>query len=270
MKQILLKIILCITFIVSLGCGLVLVAHVYQAKDAQAKLEKLAQVQHMRSVSNAPYYAPNQQTESIADNSSQVCSAPLVYEYENMFKQNPNMVAWIAIENTDFSYPVMQSSKRPNYYLRRNFEGKYSEYGTPYLSETCDIAASDNLVIHGHNIENGKMFGLLEEYKNKAFWEQHPIITLNTKNEKRTYQIFCVSLVTAFSPLVDAFPYYSFTQANTAEEYNNYIKNVKKYAIYDTGLSPENEVQLITLSTCEYSQENGRLIVVAYLNEALD
>ena len=62
----------------------------------------------------------------------------------------------------------MQSRNNPNFYLKHNFEKEYSDLGTPYVQENCDIAESDNLVIYGHHIKGGKMFGALEDYKSKS------------------------------------------------------------------------------------------------------
>lgn len=55
------------------------------------------------------------------------------------------MVGWIKIEGTNINYPVMQTPNEPNFYLKHNFEKEYSDLGTPYVQEDCDIAVSDNL-----------------------------------------------------------------------------------------------------------------------------
>ena len=78
-----------------------------------------------------------------------------------MYLQNEDMVGWIFIAGTTINYPVMQSGNNLNFYLKHNFEKEYSDLGTPYVQENCDIAESDNLVIYGHHIKGGKMFGAL-------------------------------------------------------------------------------------------------------------
>ena len=72
----------------------------------------------------------------------------------------------------------MQSRNNPNFYLKHNFEKEYSDLGTPYVQENCDIAESDNLVIYGHHIKGGKMFGALEDYKSKSFMRNTRIFSL--------------------------------------------------------------------------------------------
>ena len=82
------------------------------------------------------------------------------------------MVGWIAIDGTSINYPVMQSRNNPNFYLKHSFEKEYSDLGVPYIQEDCDIPTSDNLVIYGHHIKGGRMFGALENYKSKSFYEK--------------------------------------------------------------------------------------------------
>lgn len=61
----------------------------------------------------------------------------------------------------------------------------------------------------------------------------------------------------------DVFKFYKFYDAKTEEEFNEFVKNIKEKELYETGVTPTYGDELITLSTCEYSQENGRIVVVA-------
>ena len=89
----------------------------------------------------------------------------------------------------------MQSRNNPNFYLKHNFEKEYSDLGTPYVQENCDIAESDNLVIYGHHIKGGKMFGALEDYKSKSFYEEHKTIQFDTLTEQTEYEIRNITFV---------------------------------------------------------------------------
>ena len=61
----------------------------------------------------------------------------------------------------------------------------------------------------------------------------------------------------------DAFKYYRFVDAESANEFDNFIAKCKELSFYDTGVTAEFGEKLITLSTCEYSRNNSRLVVVA-------
>lgn len=182
-------------------------------------------------------------------------------EYGELFLQNPDMAGWIKVEGTNINYPVMQTPNEPNFYLKHNFEKEYSDLGVPYIQEDCDIAASDNLIIYGHHIKGQKMFGALESYKDKDFYEEHRIIQFDTLTRHGEYEIIAVFKTVAYS--AEGYRYYDFVNAENEDEFNAYVEKCKELALYDTGVTAEYGDRLITLSTCEYSAQNGRLVVVA-------
>lgn len=205
--------------------------------------------------------------EQAQEDESQAPEIPLTEEetilpeYGELFLQNTDMVGWISIAGTKLNYPVMQTPNEPNFYLKHNFEKEYSDLGTPYIQENCNIAESDNIVIYGHHIKGGKMFGVLEDYKSKSFYEKHKTIQFNTLTEQGEYEIVAVFKTVAYGS--EGFRYYDFVDAENAEAFEEYIAKCKELALYDTGVTAEYGDRLITLSTCEYSAQNGRLVVVA-------
>lgn len=185
----------------------------------------------------------------------------MLAKYAELYLQNTDMVGWLSIAGTTINYPVMQTEDNPNYYLKHNFEREYSDLGTPYVQEDCDLLMSDNLIIYGHHIKGGKMFGALESYKSQSFYEEHKIIQFDTITQQGEYEIIAVFKTVAYSS--EGFRYYDFVDAEDEEAFNAYIAKCKELALYDTGVTAEYGDRLITLSTCEYSAENGRLVVVA-------
>lgn len=208
-----------------------------------------------------------EKVEQAQEDESQAPEIPLTEEesilpeYGELFLQNPDMVGWIKVEGTSINYPVMQTPNEPNFYLKHNFEKEYSDLGTPYVQEDCDIAASDNLVIYGHHIKGQKMFGALEEYKSQSFYEEHKTIQFDTLTQHNEYEVIAVFKTVAYSS--EGFRYYDFVNAENEDEFNAYVEKCKELALYDTGVTAEYGDRLITLSTCEYSAQNGRLVVVA-------
>lgn len=113
----------------------------------------------------------------------------ILTEYGELYLKNTDMVGWLSIAGTTLNYPVMQTPNEPNYYLKHNFEKEYSDLGTPYIQENCDLTGSDNLVIYGHHIKGGKMFGALEDYKSQSFYEEHKTIQFDTLTQCGVYEI---------------------------------------------------------------------------------
>lgn len=177
--------------------------------------------------------------------------------YMELKSQNADFIGWIKIDDTNINYPVMQN-KTPNFYLRKNFNKEYSYYGTPYISELCSADKSDNLIIYAHNMKNHQMFGDLEKYKSKDFYTNHKYIQFDTLNHQGTYEVISVFKTTA-----NAFDYQNYTDFSDEEQFNTFIDKCKSLSLYDTETNSAYGDRLITLSTCEYSQDNGRLVVVA-------
>lgn len=181
--------------------------------------------------------------------------------YMELKSQNADFIGWIKIDDTNINYPVMQSST-PNFYLRKNFNKEYSYYGTPYISELCNADKSDNLIIYAHNMKNHQMFGDLEKYKSKDFYNSHRYIQFDTLNNKGTYEIISV-----FKTTPNDFDYQNYTDFTNEEQFNTFMDKCKSLSLYDTETNSAYGDRLITLSTCEYSRKDGRLVVIAKQTE---
>lgn len=171
-------------------------------------------------------------------------------------KRNSDVVGYLEIPETTISYPVMQTKENPDFYLNHDIDKNYSFYGTPYLSAYCDLEKSDNLIIYGHNINGGRMFGALTKYKDESFYQKHKNIYFTTE-EKSEYEIFAVISVNKYE-----FSYWKFVMAQDEDDYVQFINKTKQYSLYDTGITPIYGDKLITLSTCDNSRGNDYRFVI--------
>ena len=187
-------------------------------------------------------------------------------KYADVYAQNSDLVGWVSIPGTRIDYPVMQTKDSPDFYLKHAFDKSYSSYGVPYLAENCDAGISDNLVLYGHHMSNGSMFSDLCRYESEDFYREHKTIHFDTLDSFGEYEVIAAFKTVAYSG--EGFKYYHFVQAENAEAFEAYIAECKALALYDTGVSAEYGDKLITLSTCEYSRTNGRMVVVAKLLDA--
>lgn len=143
---------------------------------------------------------------------------------------NTDCIGWLSIDGTNISYPIMHTPHDPQKYLRRNFYGKYSQSGVPFLDGRCDIQ-STNMIIYGHNMRNGTMFSELKKYVNRDFLNAHRTVKFETADGVQTFTVAEV------------------LKTNTSD------------AWYDR-IASEDGRQLI-LSTCYGSGKNGRLLIIA-------
>ena len=253
-----LLILLCLVF---LFCAWQLFSYFREGKKSQDRYEELAaMVEQARPTKTT---APA--TESTSDTSGAgipdaIIETEPVSEYQVLFDYNPDFVGWIQIEDTVINYPVVQTPDRPEYYLHRDFDGEYNDRGCLFADALCDVDDSDNLIIYGHHMNDGSMFAGLLNYEQRSFWESHWKIRFDTLTEHRTYEIFAVFRTTA--SVGQGFPYHQFIHAENADDFDAYVADCKALSLYDTGIIPEYGDQLICLSTCEYTRENGRFVVM--------
>lgn len=186
-----------------------------------------------------------------------------VLALRELAKLNSDLVGWLQIDGTRIDYPVMQTPDDPEYYLKRDFDQRGSSHGTPFVGAGCDMADYDNLTIYGHNMKNGSMFAGLLEYQSEEFYKTHPTLRFDTLDETGEYAIIAVYKAQVYTNDPDAFQYYLFTKAADQAEFDEFIASVGERQLYDTGLTAEYGDKLVTLSTCEYSNENGRMVVIA-------
>lgn len=183
---------------------------------------------------------------------------------EELQKENNEIIGWLEIEGTNINYPVLQGTDN-EFYMKNNYKKEKSKDGSIFLDKSYnwDIPSS-NLLLYGHNNKNGIMFQDLLKYKNEDFYKEHTKIKFTTNKEDNVYEIISVFYSRVYyKSEKNVFRYYYFVNANNEQEYNDFVNNAKKSSIYDTGINANYGDQLLTLSTCEYSQEDGRFVVVA-------
>lgn len=184
-------------------------------------------------------------------------------EYKTLYEKNKKLIGWLKIDDTIIDYPVMQTSNN-EYYLEHNFNQEYDKNGSLFLDCDCSIyPRSTNLIIYGHHMKSGQMFGQLQKYAKESYGKEHSVIQFDSIYEKATYQVMYVFRSQVYNEDDLVFKYYQFINANSEEEFNSYMKEMEAMSLYDTGVTASFGDSLLTLSTCDHSQTDGRFVVVA-------
>lgn len=176
-------------------------------------------------------------------------------------EENSELAAWLTVDGTNIDYPVMQTLWDNDYYLSHDFSKQYNRHGTPFLDVDCRLAASENLVIYGHHTSDGIMFSNLEKFRQASFCEEYGTICLDTVEDSREYQVVLVMVISTKE--AQEFPYHRKINLSRQEEYLDFLARCREYAIWESDSMPEPGTKLLTLSTCEYTKQDGRLVVVA-------
>ena len=184
-------------------------------------------------------------------------------EYEKVHQKNQKLIGWVKIDDTIIDYPVMQTINN-EYYLDHNFNQEEDRNGCIFMDYQCDvIKGCDNIILYGHHMKSGKMFGTLNKYSSESYFEEHPVIQFDTIYEKGKYQVMYVFRSKVYSEEDVTFKYYQFINAASEMEFNSYLNEMAALSLYDTGVTAAYGDKLLTLSTCDYQEKKGRFVVVA-------
>lgn len=184
-------------------------------------------------------------------------------EYKKLLNKNKKLIGWVKIDDTNIDYPVMQT-KDNLYYLDHNLEQERDKSGSIFMDKDCDVLKpSTNFILYGHHMKNGEMFGNLDDYEKESFYKEHPLIHFDTIYEKGIYQVMYVFRSRVYSEEEIVFKYYQFIDVDSEVEFESNMKEMEKLSMYDTGVTAQYGEQLLTLSTCDYQEKNGRFVVVA-------
>ena len=187
---------------------------------------------------------------------------------------NPDTIGWLSIPGTEIDYPVMYTPEDPDFYLNHGFDQEPSAGGMIYLDagDDCggrkvqepaeaEAAKRINFILYGHHMKNGTMFAGLEQYLDPEFFKEHRTIFFDMLAGTGDYEVFAVFCMTAREAGEQLVPYLA---AETKEQYGRLMETVRVKSLHEPEETPVWPRRLLTLMTCEYTQNEGRLFLMAY------
>lgn len=182
---------------------------------------------------------------------------PISVDFDGLCRENPDIVGWIYCEDTPVNYPVLQGEDNKKY-LSVQPDGRTSGSGSVFIDCNCDREfISDNTIMYGHNLKN-KMFASLSRYSNQAYYDKHSVMWLLTPGENYKIELFAAFVIKdgGWIYVIDLpFP----------GDWDEFTESCRKASIIRPSFQPEQDDRLITLSTCDYSFDNARYVVVGSL-----
>lgn len=196
--------------------------------------------------------------------SSEELSVPdILAEYEALYAENSDTIGWLKIDGTGIDNVVMQAPDEIDKYLHTDFYGSYSYRGCLFVDEQCDVLRSDNIIIYGHNMNDGSMFGSLLYYASEDFYRGHKYISFDTVYEKQTYEVVGAVKTEILPEGSNSFKYYEYKGHDDDKSLAEYKRFLSENSLYETDAVLEIGDKILTLSTCAYHTDDGRFIVVA-------
>lgn len=187
----------------------------------------------------------------------------ILCDYALHYANNPQTVGYIKIEGTKIDTPVVQADNN-KYYLNHDFYGNATSYGAVFASYKNSFEPFDrNTLLYGHNMNDGSRFAALLNYKSLDYFKKHPTIQYDSLFEKHTWKIYAV-VVTNGSTDSDNGYFFDFTFNHCSDAcYEEYIEEIDKRKLYDTGVDLLPTDTIVTLCTCTYEYDDARLLVIA-------
>lgn len=185
-------------------------------------------------------------------------------DFKKLKSENQDTIGWLKVNNTNVDYPIVQGTDN-SYYLTHSFDKSYNKAGWIFVDYRNKLDGTDkNIVIYGHNMRSGTMFGTLKNALKNEWYnnEENNYITFATQEGNEIYKIFSIYKILAED-------YYTDTNFKSDSEYEKFVetlksRSIKKYNIEKT----TRELQILTLSTCA-DNNKYRVIIHAYKLEEL-
>lgn len=244
-KQLLLKIFFLLSLVTFITAAVVISSYFLEEHHEDAVLQEARNI----------WYA-EEDTEETPDNSA----------FAALKAENSDFTGWLTIPGTQVDNPVYQTTD-DSYYLDHNSKKEKSRYGALFFSSKNEISSAQtdqNLIIYGHNMKNGSMFGSLKELRSLPFLREHGTVELTTENRKTVYKIYAVFVLNARKADDDGYIYNLFRKNfRDDEDFQSWVDEAKQRSLIRTDLDVRMDDSLLTLVTCANDFENARLVVMA-------
>lgn len=186
---------------------------------------------------------------------------PIQQDFALLYERNPDIIGWLTAGG-DIDLPVVQRDNE--YYLSHNFFGETDSNGTVFLNEMNAFWPRDQvLLIHGHNMNSGAMFGKLGRYADEAFMRDNALLTFRTiYDAQESYYVPIAAFDASMLPEADG--YFDITAMNfaTVQEHRAYLEQVLARSYWSAPVDVTEDDELLVLITCSYSYEDGRFLLL--------
>ena len=248
MKKIIYKIIAIIAGVAAVACAAAGGYKYYQEKHAGDNYEEVRE-----TVKKETEPAPVEEKAPVE----------IPIDFAALQEQNPEVYAWIQIQDTNIDYPILQREGDNGYYLDHTIDGEKKTEGSIFTEDYNSKDFEDpNTVIYGHDMKNGSMFQNLLSYQDKDFFDNHKDVIIYTPDAIRHYQVFAAYLYDD-RHLMQSFDF------NIKSVYQAYLDSIfairDMSAKIDTSQNVSADDKIITLSTCYGNQSDKRFLVQAVL-----
>lgn len=250
-KEVFRKIALLVSILVFVTCSLILIrVLIIDPKENDDLNDDIRSIYHDE-------FSDNASNSGAAEESKQE-------KLRRLAEINSDIKGWIFIPDTFIDYPVLQSPQSdPEFYLYRGYNKVYSKYGSIFIDSVCNLGTeSKNILLHGHHMNDKRMFGHILKYSDLEFYKAHPDITFDTIYEEAKWKVISIFKTNTRNDQGEIFNYLISGFKNDSQ-FLNYVYQVRERSLIDMPVDVYKSDYLLTLSTCSYEFKDFRTVVVA-------
>ena len=214
---------------------------------------------NMEALQDSAHLLPSVDTTTVATEEPAV----IPINFEEIRKENEDIVAWVEVPGTDVDYPILQSKPEmeEDFYLEHNLDGSGGYPGCIYIQKSNSADFCDAVtVVYGHNMKNGSMFSSLHRYEDRDFFDEHPNFSIYTPTEAKTYRV--IAALNYDDRLIPAY-FHFFLSGNDVGEFLKDIYGIgegeRSHFVEDAGIEPSDHY--VVLSTCSSNSADRWLVV---------
>lgn len=176
-------------------------------------------------------------------------------DFHSLYQINEDVAGWLYCPDTAINYPVVQGQDN-DFYLSHLIDGSEGDCGTLFLDCDADRQAH-NQVIYGHHMKDGSMFASLLHYQEQDYFDAHPVLYYITPRQSYEVQFFSGFTTEAVSAV--------YNHRFDKSDFGEWLSEMKAQSDFQSDVTPQESDQVLTLSTCAYSFENARYVVMGVL-----
>ena len=199
----------------------------------------------------------NAKADAVRSTQYHVMGGEALHHMEALYEENRDLIGWLRMDEI-LDLPVVYRDN--SYYLKRDFNKKKNDAGTIFLDENHRFGErTQNLLLHGHNMKDGTMFGRLTQFLNLSYMKNNPFVHFDTLWREEQYVIFAVLRVSLDVTSERFFNYFSYPTFSSDAEFNAYIRRLQLRSEFAIPIDVAPSDALLTLSTC---LNDDRLVIV--------
>lgn len=184
---------------------------------------------------------------------------------QRLQRSNKDIIGYLSIDGLVNEAVVQRDN---SYYLRRDSLGYHNVNGAIFLDENISLHTRPyTLILYGHNMKTGTMFGCFHKFENMSYYKSHPFLSFDTKYEDGRYVIFALSRINLQEGRALYVPFSNLAFTGDPDERQSIIDLLRRRSSFSTGVDVQTDDQLLLMVTCIGNDDERNILIARRLRD---